>query len=199
VEISFHPVAFRYFDVVEYLQTLLLNQTDVVRRKQELIQSRVFELQYSLEGRHEVEGAAEGLVDGEAGNRDGDDHLIRGGVPGVPHNHKHSHGTGAGHSGALLEPSNAKFAGGHAVGQINLHKQQHGGGQAHHGHGPVHGQGHGFLRRHPHGNATQPRLNVQLHSPSVTLSTWPRYADGRPMRDAFDIIIDLCLGNLAHV
>ena len=56
VQFLFHPTAFRYFDPVLALQDLYVNNTAEVKRKQRLIRERVFELQYSLEGRVERDG-----------------------------------------------------------------------------------------------------------------------------------------------
>lgn len=53
VEYTLHPVAHRYFDPVEALKKLLTDQPEVVRKKQELLRSRVFELQYGLVGLEE--------------------------------------------------------------------------------------------------------------------------------------------------
>lgn len=55
VEMQFHPVAWRNVDPVEYLRTMYANDTATVRRKQRLIRERVFELQYSLDGRYEYD------------------------------------------------------------------------------------------------------------------------------------------------
>jgi Exostosin family len=51
VDFVFHSTAYRYFNPILALKDLLYNHTAVVRRKQELIRSRVFELQYGLDGR----------------------------------------------------------------------------------------------------------------------------------------------------
>lgn len=48
------PTAKRLFDPVLALQDLLLNNATLIAKKQELIRSRVFELQYSLHGKHET-------------------------------------------------------------------------------------------------------------------------------------------------
>lgn len=43
----------RYFDVVQALQDLMTHNASLIAKKQELIRSRVFELQYSIDGRFE--------------------------------------------------------------------------------------------------------------------------------------------------
>ena len=53
IEYSFHPVAHRYFDVIDALNDLYVNHTSEIIHKLNLIQSKVFELQYSLDGRFE--------------------------------------------------------------------------------------------------------------------------------------------------
>lgn len=50
VELDFRSTIFGQLDAVVHLKNLLLNNESMVRRKQELIRSRVFELQYSLQG-----------------------------------------------------------------------------------------------------------------------------------------------------
>jgi hypothetical protein len=55
IMINFHPVAFRYSDPIIELQNMFNNSMDLIRKKQKLIRSRVFELQYSLEGRNDRE------------------------------------------------------------------------------------------------------------------------------------------------
>lgn len=50
VDLPFHPVAYRYSDPVLALQELLRTNPALIRRKQELLRARVFELQYALEG-----------------------------------------------------------------------------------------------------------------------------------------------------
>jgi xyloglucan galactosyltransferase MUR3 len=52
IELPFHPTAYRMFDPVSYLNELYRNNTDMIKRKLELIKERVFELQYSLDGRY---------------------------------------------------------------------------------------------------------------------------------------------------
>ncbi len=56
VEIPFHGVAHRYLDPVQLLVAMMQNETSTgaIRRMQELIRSRVFELQYSLDAPREV-------------------------------------------------------------------------------------------------------------------------------------------------
>lgn len=54
IEYPFDPTAKRYFDPVLALQSLLLHNASLIAEKQELIRSRVFELQYSLDGRFET-------------------------------------------------------------------------------------------------------------------------------------------------
>jgi len=49
IEIPFHGVAHRYIDPVVVLQDLIKNNASVIKHKQNLIQKRVFELQYSLD------------------------------------------------------------------------------------------------------------------------------------------------------
>ena len=53
IQYPFDPTAKRYFDVVLALQDLMINNASLILRKQELIRSRVFELQYSREGKYE--------------------------------------------------------------------------------------------------------------------------------------------------
>ena len=53
IEYPWDPTAKRYFDVVLALQDLLKNNRSMVEKKQELIRSRAFELQYSLESHYE--------------------------------------------------------------------------------------------------------------------------------------------------
>lgn len=53
IEYPFHPTAHRYFDPVLALQQLVQNNGSEIHRKQQLIRNRVFELQYSMEGRYE--------------------------------------------------------------------------------------------------------------------------------------------------
>lgn len=53
IEFAFDPTAKRYFDPVLALQDLLLHNASLIASKQALIRSRVFELQYSLDGRFE--------------------------------------------------------------------------------------------------------------------------------------------------
>lgn len=52
IELPFHPVAFRYSDPILVLQELYDKNMSVILMKQELIRSRVFELQYGIEGRY---------------------------------------------------------------------------------------------------------------------------------------------------
>lgn len=54
VEFDFHPTAHRYFDPVEALVLLYTQNRSAVTRMQQLIRSRVFELQYSREGPRDV-------------------------------------------------------------------------------------------------------------------------------------------------
>lgn len=54
VTLPYHPVAFRYMDPVKYLQDLMTNNASLIQRKQELIRSRIFQLQYSLNNREDV-------------------------------------------------------------------------------------------------------------------------------------------------
>lgn len=61
MDLPFHPVAFRYSDPVLALQELLRTNPALVRRKQELLRARVFELQYSLEGPLEGEELVPGF------------------------------------------------------------------------------------------------------------------------------------------
>jgi hypothetical protein len=49
VEFSHHPVAYRYLDPIDYLKEMLRVNESEVKRKQALIRSRVFELQYALD------------------------------------------------------------------------------------------------------------------------------------------------------
>lgn len=56
IQYPFHPTAFRYFDPVLALQELWVNNRTEILHKMELIRERVFELQYSLEGRIELNG-----------------------------------------------------------------------------------------------------------------------------------------------
>lgn len=51
VEYPFHSTAFRYFDSVLALNDMLKNNTKEVKRKQGLIRAKVFQLQYSIDGR----------------------------------------------------------------------------------------------------------------------------------------------------
>jgi hypothetical protein len=171
VEMNFHPTAFRYFDPVEYLQGLLLNNATKVRRMQELIQSRVFELQYSLEGRHEVEVEVQVEIDedynpvvhagADGGSQIGDEVLdnVIIGVPG-----------GGGHN-------------------TPKHPTPHHGGRTH-----GHMRSHGGRHHHSNSSAHHTKSSTTVATTTTALSTWPRYPNGQPMRDAFDIIIDLCLG-----
>lgn len=59
VQFAYDRTASRTFDPVLALQGLLLHNATLVAKKQELIRSRVFELQYSLHGKHET---AEGIA-----------------------------------------------------------------------------------------------------------------------------------------
>lgn len=61
VDLPFHPVAYRYSDPVLALQELLRSDPTLVRRKQELLRARVFELQYALEGPLEGEELVPGF------------------------------------------------------------------------------------------------------------------------------------------
>lgn len=54
VSIPVKQVEHRLLDPVEYLRDYLLRKPDEVARKQELLRSRVFELQYSIHGPYEV-------------------------------------------------------------------------------------------------------------------------------------------------
>jgi hypothetical protein len=60
ISFNHHPVAHKYFDPILALKEMMVNQTDFVRRKQDLIRQRVFELQYGIDGRHEVEKITDG-------------------------------------------------------------------------------------------------------------------------------------------
>lgn len=51
---DFTPTAKRLFDPVLALRDLLLHNATLIAKKQALIRSRVFELQYSLHGKHET-------------------------------------------------------------------------------------------------------------------------------------------------
>lgn len=61
VEMLHHPVAFRYSDPVAVLKTMLEKDEAGVRRKQRLLRSRVFQLQYGLDGRFEDDLSVRGL------------------------------------------------------------------------------------------------------------------------------------------
>jgi hypothetical protein len=50
INFDFHPVAHRYFDPILELKKLVKYNASYILEKQELIRSRVFELQYSLDG-----------------------------------------------------------------------------------------------------------------------------------------------------
>lgn len=117
VEFLFHPVAFRYLDPIEALKNMYVNDTASIQRKQALIRSRVFELQFSLEGRY-------------------DD---------------------------LEKPVQQSFGSKNSTTVV------------------------GMLPRH------RRPANITATGHKIA-STWPRSADGSPMRDAFDICIDLALG-----
>jgi hypothetical protein len=52
--VPYHPVAFRYLDPVKYLQELMDRNASLVQKKQDLIRSRVFQLQYGLNNRVDV-------------------------------------------------------------------------------------------------------------------------------------------------
>ena len=54
VEFPFHPTAHRYFDPVQALIDMYEKNRSLVTKKQELIRSRVFELQYSLDGPNDI-------------------------------------------------------------------------------------------------------------------------------------------------
>lgn len=54
IEYPFHPTAHRYFDPVAALLKLYQNESASIARKQELIRSRVFQLQYGLDGWHDL-------------------------------------------------------------------------------------------------------------------------------------------------
>ena len=53
VELPFAPVVHRSLDVVVALKQLLKNNASLIAHKQALIRSRVFELQYGMDGRFE--------------------------------------------------------------------------------------------------------------------------------------------------
>ena len=53
VMLHFHGVTHRYVDPVEELKKLMKNNATLIKRKQELIRSRVFELHYALDFHHE--------------------------------------------------------------------------------------------------------------------------------------------------
>lgn len=53
IEMDFHGVAHRYKDPIEILLSLQKEQPELIKRKQELIKSKVFELQYSRDGRRD--------------------------------------------------------------------------------------------------------------------------------------------------
>lgn len=55
VHIDFQSVARRVVDPIEYLQELWTKKRHVVRKKQQLLRARAFELQYSLHGREQLE------------------------------------------------------------------------------------------------------------------------------------------------
>ena len=54
VEFAFTPTAKRVFDPVLALRDLVRHNATLVSKKQALIRARVFELQYSLHGKHET-------------------------------------------------------------------------------------------------------------------------------------------------
>lgn len=200
IELPFHPTAHRYFDPVAYLQSLYTNTTHmqtVLRRKQELIQDRVFELQYSLEGRHEVEG-----LDHHLGHVGHGQHL------GAVHNDEGGSGMVNGEDGkptatigTVIEGSENEGAATMLIGDgipggggHNAHVGGHAGGK-HGGAAP----GHAVHPNAGHAGKKHPGVLHKKHPPrsragGMVLSTWPRNARGEPMRDAFDIIIDLSLG-----
>ena len=53
IELPFHGTAHRYFDPVVHLKKLFAHNVSLIARKQKLLQSRVFELQYSLDHAHQ--------------------------------------------------------------------------------------------------------------------------------------------------
>lgn len=50
ITLQFHPTAFRHWDPVTYLMSLVAHNASLIEHKQALIRSRVFELQYGLDG-----------------------------------------------------------------------------------------------------------------------------------------------------
>eukprot|EP01038_Epipyxis_sp_PR26KG_P004238 gene4238-6015_t len=54
VFLPFHPVSYRYMDPIEYLKNMFKYNLTIIHKKQELIRSRVFELQYSMESKNDV-------------------------------------------------------------------------------------------------------------------------------------------------
>ena len=53
IQYPFDPTAKRYFDPVLALKDLMVHNSSLIAEKQRLIRSRVFELQYSLDGKYE--------------------------------------------------------------------------------------------------------------------------------------------------
>jgi len=130
VSFLFHPVAFRYFDPVAALIDMYKNNTELVKKKQRLLRERVFELQYSLEGREELNGPLKNKPWFQDYKSD------------------------------LEEP----------------------------------GKQSSNLSLHVHKNITTPPTTATAASVSPsTIASWPSRS-GKPMRDAYEILIDHILG-----
>lgn len=128
VELPAHPVAFRYLDPILELKKLTIHNTSLIAHKQHLIRSRVFELQYSLDGRQELYQYTSPL--------------------------QYIH----------VRPTNETSV---AAGDAKKSEVR-------------------YEVRDSHGKTTE-HISYQE-------SNWPKDSSGKPMRDAYDIVIDYIFG-----
>ena len=134
IEYSLHPVAHRYFDPVKALKELVTTKPEQVAHMQALIRSRVFELQYGLDGLEETYQHASALE------------YITSTQPQLSN---------------LSIDANLSSIDKDAV---------------------------TYTKRLP---ASSTALTEQVSHKAA--STWPMDSQGRPMRDAYDIVVDLFL------
>ena len=150
IQFPIEPVKRKQFDIVLALQDLMKYNSTLIAKKQELIRSRVFELQYSLDGRHELNNK-------NANNNNNNDNNID-----------------ANTINKLENTENVKNID-NDIG--NIYEENY----------DINGTN---IRKNilSYQNISINNINNDIHE------NWPRYNDGTPMRDAYDLIMDHVLG-----